>query len=133
LQILPKGAISVTAKISPHLQEYMPHAGLTLLATINDQFFLQFHSWWEFYVSFSFSLSSAGYSVFVGFEAMFRRKSTSPAKPAVCREETRRRLRLWAELGKIGGIANLWRFADFMCRDMATVSLLATLHFLKVA
>jgi hypothetical protein len=74
LQILPKGAISVTAKISPHLQEYMPHAGLTLLATINDQFFLQFHSWWEFYVSFSFSLSSAGYSVFVGFEAMFRRK-----------------------------------------------------------
>jgi hypothetical protein len=77
-------------------------------------------------VLFSFSLDSVGYSVFVGVEAMFRRKSTSPAKPAACKKETRRRLRLWGELGKIRGTANLWRFADFMCRDMATVSLLAT-------
>lgn len=77
---------------------------------------------------FSFSLDSVGYSVFVGAEAMFRRrKSTSPAKTAVCKKETRQRLRLWGELGKIGEIANLWRFADFTCRDMATVSLLATL------
>lgn len=84
-------------------------------------------------MSFSFSLDSVGYSVFVGVEAMFWRKSTSPAKTAVCKTGTRQRLRLWGELGKIGEFANLWRFADFVCRDMATVSLLAPCHFLKVA
>jgi hypothetical protein len=40
---------------------------------------------------------------------MIRRKSISPAKQAVRRKETGRRLRLWGELGEIGGIAHLWR------------------------
>ncbi len=68
LQILPKGANSVTATISPRLQESMPHAGLALVCNLNDEYFLQFHFWREFYVSFSF---------FIGFRGIFRFRGRS--------------------------------------------------------
>lgn len=135
LQILPEGANSVTAKISPPLWEYMPHAGLSLLATINDQCLLQLHCFeGGLSVPFSFSLDFVEYSGFAGVEAMFRRKSNFSRYARACARKKRGDLcGCGGELGKIGGIANLWRFADFMCRDVATVSLLANCHFPKVA
>lgn len=54
---------------------------------------------------------------FRGLEAMIRRKSTSPAKQAVCRKETGRRLRLWGELGEIGAICSFVAFTDNLQND----------------
>jgi hypothetical protein len=64
---------------------------------------------------------------------MIRRKSTSPAKQAACKNETRRRLRLWGELGEIGGIAHLWRLLILRERYGNSEFTVVTGHFRKVA
>jgi hypothetical protein len=106
------GGFRNSKKISPPLQEVgLTHVCLFLQPSEEGSWICQYAAIKFFWVHSPcrFLCSFRGIFRFRGREAMIRRKSTSPAKQAACKKETRQRLRLWGELGEIGEIAHMWR------------------------